>query len=644
MNSLDFTDPILGGRICLTLLHSVWQIALLAMVAWVIERCRRRLSAEWSYRMHVALLCLGVAAAPLTYSLVQSPDSRIAIISQTAAENREADERPVLGGAAVKATDADQAAFSRASSPTAASAAERTRSWRKSAGWIIAVYFLGVVLMLIRLLAALFYAHRMASQAKPLTDGPLFSAIQALAHRWSMGVAPLLAETELVVVPRVVGLVRPVLLVPVVAVSGLTFDELELILAHELAHVRRHDMWIVLVQRLAEAVLFYNPALWYLSRRISTLREYCCDDLACAAPQSDAPLRYSAALVKLIEIAAPEILPRANAMLLAACGRSPSELRRRVARLLGEPLREPLRITRGAALAAGISLLLLAFLPVISHSKAQQSEKAPSIERKDQAPSAAANHRFSFGGRIEVLALGTHERIDDHWWDAEGKPLKSLPAPLVGCLARQTDEQGEPLASLPVVWKTGADQIAAGNVVWRRIVLRVANLPDGADVTWKILGANAYGGSDVSVEGERNPRGYYSRYFGVPVGQKTTTIKVGVAAGEWKTEAEGGPGGMAAIGKEGKGIVFSEVFDTPGGPAVIVSHDYFDQDFRVVAFDKQGTLHDSGRGGASGGKVYQTRATFRKLKRDEIDHFEFQTRDYEYVETAALPLEPPAKP
>ena len=76
-----------------------------------------------------------------------------------------------------------------------------------------------------------------------------------------MRVVPVLARAEQIVTPKVIGLVRPTILLPASAVSGLSTDELELILAHELAHVRRYDMWVNLVQRLAEAVLFFNPAL-----------------------------------------------------------------------------------------------------------------------------------------------------------------------------------------------------------------------------------------------------------------------------------------------------------------------------------------------------------------------------------------------
>ncbi len=85
----------------------------------------------------------------------------------------------------------------------------------------------------------------------------------------------------------------------------------------------------------------------------------------------------------------------------------------------------------------------------------------------------------------------------------------------------------------------------------------------------------------------------------------------------------------------------SGVFKTNQGAAVVVSHNYFDNDFRVVAIDKQGQLHvQQGRGGSSAGGIYQCQATFSGLSPEDIARFEFQTRDYEWVEFKDLPLNP----
>jgi hypothetical protein len=87
-------------------------------------------------------------------------------------------------------------------------------------------------------------------------------------------------EFTAVDVPAVLGWVRPVIILPVAAIAQLSPTQVEAVLAHELAHVRRHDYLVNLLQRVAEAVLFYHPAIWWISARVREEREHCCDDLA----------------------------------------------------------------------------------------------------------------------------------------------------------------------------------------------------------------------------------------------------------------------------------------------------------------------------------------------------------------------------
>jgi len=182
-----------------------------------------------------------------------------------------------------------------------------------------------------------------------------------------MKVTPTLRLAEDVVAPKVVGVLRSTILLPTSALSGLSPDQLEMILAHELAHVRRHDMWVNLFQRIAEAILFFNPALWFLSRRINALREYCCDEMACEAVShrtGETRTRYAEALLRVVEMNQNPTRGASDydaVASLAASGSSPSELRRRVAHLFGDSVCEPVRMTRrGAFTLAGTLLLLFA--------------------------------------------------------------------------------------------------------------------------------------------------------------------------------------------------------------------------------------------------------------------------------------------
>ena len=122
----------------------------------------------------------------------------------------------------------------------------------------------------------------------------------------------------------VIGWLRPVILVPASALTGLAPHQMEAVLAHELAHIRRHDYLVNLLQSVVETLFFYHPAVWYLSRRVRLERENCCDDDAVAVVGD--PVTYAGALTDL------ELLRQGvPALAMAANGGS---LLRRVQRLL----------------------------------------------------------------------------------------------------------------------------------------------------------------------------------------------------------------------------------------------------------------------------------------------------------------------
>src|SRR5439155_21793559 len=113
-----------------------------------------------------------------------------------------------------------------------------------------------------------------------------------------------LLQSALVETAVVLGYFRPVLLLPMSAVTGLSPGQLDAILAHELAHIRRHDYLVNLLQTLVETVFFYHPAIWWLSNQIRSERENCCDDIAVAVLGNR--VEYGRALLALEEHRAAE--------------------------------------------------------------------------------------------------------------------------------------------------------------------------------------------------------------------------------------------------------------------------------------------------------------------------------------------------
>src|SRR5204863_17364 len=150
-----------------------------------------------------------------------------------------------------------------------------------------------------------------------------------LAHRLRISRPVRLVRSALVEVPTAVGWLRPMILLPASTLTGLTTGQIEAILAHEMAHIRRHDYLVNLLQCIVEMLLFYHPAVWWVSRRIREERELCCDDLAVRI--SGDPVSYARALCALETL-------RGESMTLALAATSGS-LRARIARLLGLPAR-----------------------------------------------------------------------------------------------------------------------------------------------------------------------------------------------------------------------------------------------------------------------------------------------------------------
>jgi len=437
---IDFQwlDPAFSGRICLTLLHSLWQVALFAVLASFATRVLRS-SAERSYQFHLAALFAALVAIPVTYSfsLVEVAKSPVTTsanvkvsdmnevapydISNMKSEDLKSTTLPPI--AVPDERNSPQTSISSKSPSTETHAARRPapkvqsmRSWQSQAPWIAVVYVFGVAAMLLRLAISVMKANRLRRECQPVTESRIHQTLRAIAARYSMIVVPVLLQAERAIVPQVIGFVRPVILLPTSAITGLTADELELILTHELAHVRRYDMWVALIQRLAEALLFFNPALWFLSRRISELREFCCDDIACrvdlkrsdpllpatrnenqsGVTESDSftstvHVRYAQALLKVVEMSRPNASTHSQLASLAAGGRSPSELRRRMARLLGEPLREPVRISPGGLLICASVLVGLLLGPTLIPG--QNSEPALAAAATPDEPAKDETHR-----------------------------------------------------------------------------------------------------------------------------------------------------------------------------------------------------------------------------------------------------------
>ena len=381
MTTLEhFVSPALTRALGWTLLHSLWQGALVAAVLAGALLLLRRHRAEVRYAASAGALGVVVALAGLTFGLyytagadsrnARQPDATASgeaplrtietrtvttlrgVSDGAVATSARAAAPPVAGRGAGAAGESARAASRPFASSLIRPLQASLRYFDRHLPLLVVVWLLGLLAMSLRMLGGLLYVQRLRRyRVRPL--GAVWQVrLSALADRSGLRRPVALLESALVRVPLVVGHVHPVILLPLGTVAGLSAAHLEAILAHELAHVLRRDYLVNLLQTVAEVLFFYHPAVWFVANCVRTERENCCDDTATALVGGD-PLRLACALTALAEWSQSSVVCPAPRLALAAMGR-PGTLLSRVRRLV---LRRPAPPTLAEGLMAGALVL-----------------------------------------------------------------------------------------------------------------------------------------------------------------------------------------------------------------------------------------------------------------------------------------------
>lgn len=145
------------------------------------------------------------------------------------------------------------------------------------------LWLAGLGVMLGRLFWSVHGAQRMGRLAEPCQSEHVLQLVRSLSRSLGIGRRVAVRMHPDLQVPAVVGMLRPIILLPAASITGLTTQQLEAVLLHELAHIRRHDLVVQFGQMLVEAVLFFNPVVWWISRQVRIEREACADSAAAGA-------------------------------------------------------------------------------------------------------------------------------------------------------------------------------------------------------------------------------------------------------------------------------------------------------------------------------------------------------------------------
>ncbi len=231
---------------------------------------------------------------------------------------------------------------------------------------LVSLWLLGVAFFVLRLLGGLVYLKRLKTVHTYPVDTHWEELLAYLAQRMAVQSPLRLLESALVQTPVVLGHLKPLILLPVGMVNALSIAQVEAILAHELAHIARHDYLLNVLQSFIEAVLYFNPAVWWLSAVIRAEREHCCDDRALQV--CDNSFTYAKALLAIQEMHRPA------PGLAMAFGHQKKHLLHRIQRILQQPQNRTNIMEKITAtcllLAAIIGLSINATRPHAQHAPA----------------------------------------------------------------------------------------------------------------------------------------------------------------------------------------------------------------------------------------------------------------------------------
>jgi TRAP-type C4-dicarboxylate transport system substrate-binding protein/beta-lactamase regulating signal transducer with metallopeptidase domain len=261
-----------------TLLHFVWQGALIALILaallWLLKNHRSSLR----YGLSCASLALMLVCPIITYMVLETRTP-----TKPSVETQPPQTEVIAPTLVATNEPVQPVANTVVFAPEGGTGTKKSwleRNLKPLLPYLVVFWGIGVLVLSVRLLGGLWYLRKLRTHLTEPVSTLLMAQLHSVSERLGLARPVQLRESLVATVPLVVGWLRPMILLPSSVISGLSVKQLEMILAHELAHIRRHDYLVNLLQSVIETLLFYHPAVWWVSRQIRKEREHCCDDLA----------------------------------------------------------------------------------------------------------------------------------------------------------------------------------------------------------------------------------------------------------------------------------------------------------------------------------------------------------------------------
>ncbi|WPV02906.1 M56 family metallopeptidase [Mucilaginibacter sp. cycad4] len=247
------------------LIHSLWQGLLLSVMSAVVMLLTKKASAAVRYNLVLVQFLLFVGACLFTFTWEWSKHPQQNMVQFGDVIGSRASALLKLNADGVRNFANICIGYFTANAPM-----------------VVLLWFVFFLFRSVRMMRGLMFIHTAKHRDVSEPAGYWKNRVELLCEKLQLKRAVRLLESGFVKMPMVIGHLKPVILIPAGLLSGLPPEQVEAVVLHELAHIRRHDYIVNFLQTVTETVFFFNPGLLWISALLRDERENCCDDIAIA--------------------------------------------------------------------------------------------------------------------------------------------------------------------------------------------------------------------------------------------------------------------------------------------------------------------------------------------------------------------------
>lgn len=301
----NFINTNVGSAIGWTLVHSVWQIFAISLIYAILLRIKKQ--SEFRYWSGISLMFLQLITSLITFFV---------FFQSNVSSNQSSPSKQYFSKFILQITSDNQVSVFQ----------QILFYIENNLNNFVVFWMVGMLFLIIRLLFNLFYVNQLKTSGISEVDKKVLFTFELILEKVQFNRAVQIYQSSKVSLPVVIGFLKPIILLPIGLVANLSQKQIEAILAHEIAHIKRNDFIINLLQSILEIVFFFHPAFWWITGKIREERENCCDDLA---------IELIGEKIHLVKALANVESFRQNPILAMAFGKKRFTLLERVQRILG---------------------------------------------------------------------------------------------------------------------------------------------------------------------------------------------------------------------------------------------------------------------------------------------------------------------